>query len=128
MAEEVVRVAGTGSRHSRDERMGMAHSGAVAICKRDAVLLLEPRLECGAIPATRRLPGTRRRCRSIPFSDHCGQRAGEARGTDWSRGTTWRNEISAHCSDPEICSADESRRHPRIQTTESARRAILAYV
>src|SRR5437867_13169085 len=120
MAEEVDGSARTNSRHCRHQRMGMAHSGAVALCGRDGVLLLEPRLERGAIPATRRLPDTRRRCRGVPFGDYCGQRAGETRGTDWARGTTWPNEISPHFNPFEIRRSYEPRHHARLQTTEPA--------
>src|SRR5437879_1991268 len=128
MAGEVVLNARTGSRYYRNQWMGMAHSGAVAICERDGVLFLEPRLELGAIQATRRLPGARRRCRSIPFGDPAGQRAGDARGADWARGTSWPNEISSHSDSFEIRRSYELRRHARLQRTEPARRAILADV
>src|SRR5262245_59264199 len=106
----------------------MAHGGAVANCERDGVLLLEPRLERGTIPATRRLPGPRRRCRRIPFGDHCGPGAGEARGTDWVCGTTGPNEISSHANSFEVRRSYEPRRRARLQTIQPARRAVLADV
>src|SRR2546425_179449 len=120
MAEEVDSAARTNSGHYRRQRVGMAHSGAVALRGRDGVLLLEPQLERGAIPATRRLPDTRRRSRGVPFGDDCRQRAGEARGTDWARGTTWPNEIPPHSNPIEIRRSCEPRPYPRLQTTEPA--------
>src|SRR5437867_11196997 len=126
MAKEMARSARPSSRHRCEQRLGLAHSAAVAHRGRNGVLLLESRLECGTIPATRGLPGTRRRCRSVPLGDHCGQRPGEARRTDWTRRTTWPNEVSSYPNPSKICPSHEPIHHTRIQGAEPAGRTVLA--
>lgn len=55
-----------------------------------------------------------------------GQSTGKVGGAHRTRRPAGANEVSPHASHPKFRSLDGSRHHARIQTTQAARRAVLA--